>query len=241
MNEITRTPLTEWMPTSPHPALTRHLDVLLSGAVMNGAETLLLPGKELDQGVRRAAEARLSILSRSLDVRDRAKVTAAISTMLAGFPSNRQTGEEARAVLTAYVTLLDEFPPWLVSEACRRWSRNESQEKYSSLAFPPSAAQLREVCEGIATRFRGERAKLATALAAKTQPLGADEKARVSAGFDKIRGELRAAGVERKREPTFAEARATFEQRCAELGIDPANVKEQPNTFRKLNFKDLPF
>ncbi len=159
-------------------------------------------------------EGRLSTLSRSLDARDRPATAEAITRMLAGFPSARQAGDDARVVLAAYVTLVDEFPPWAVAEACRRRATG---------AFPPSAGELREGCLQVVDRYRRERGKLQQALTAQRQPTPAGEKERVSTGFDSLRAEI-AAQPAVKKQMTPEEARAALVKRCEELGIDPAVI-----------------
>jgi hypothetical protein len=157
--------------------------------------------------------------------------------MLAGFPSNRQAGDEARAVLAAYLLMIGDFPPWAVAEACRQWVVR-AKEKGQTLAFPPSAAELREVCGDIVRRYQTERARLTLALAAKARATDPAEHAHVAAGFDAVTAEMRAGRPDRKREVTPGEARAALERQCAELGIDPAEidkVRDQPLSFRKLH------
>lgn len=134
--------------------------------------------------------------------------------MLAGFPSARQAGDDARVVLAAYVTLVDEFPPWAVAEACRRRATG---------AFPPSAGELREGCLQVVDSYRRERGKLHQVLNAKRQEIPAGETERVSAGFAALRAEI--AGQRTvKKQMSPEEARAALVKRCEELGIDPAVI-----------------
>jgi hypothetical protein len=219
VNEIAKVPQTIAMPPAASPTLTRALDVALSGAVTTACETLLLPGKELAPEARRMGEVRLSILSRSLDARSRTELTTILGRMFAGYPSARQSGDDARTLLIAYLSMVDEFPPWAVSEACRR---------RAAAAFPPSASELREGCSQVVSRYQQERQKLRQALTAKTQPAPPGERERVSAGMDALRSEVAARAGEKRRD-TAAEARAALEKRCADLGIDPAAIDAVPD------------
>lgn len=235
MNEISRTAGSA--PPSANPILERSVLVALSGATMREGEVHLLPGKSLGPEMRRMAVARLSILSQSLDGRDNHVVAAAISRMLGGFPSLRQSGDSARALLTSYTVMVEDFPPWAVTTACQHWGESARREG-RSLAFPPSAEELREECRRVVRRPTEERGRLTQVLAARTAPALPGERSRVSAGFDALRQEVAATLPPQKRPPTAAEARANLERTCAELGIDPAEidrVKDQPLSFRKLH------
>ena len=157
--------------------------------------------------------------------------------MLAGFPSIRQADDDARGLVAAYIATVDEFAPWVVDQACRQWS-GDARREGRTLAFPPSAAELWELCGRIAGRFIRERAKLQHALTAITYPSDGKEHARIVMGFDTLREHLAARIEDNKRRPmTPAEARAALERRCAELGVDPAEidrVPDQPEAMRKL-------
>lgn len=182
------------------------------------------------------AEARLSTLSRCLDARSHADLVTAIGRMLAGYPSVRQSGDDARTLLLAYVSMVEDFAPWAVTEAVRRWQTTATGEG-RTLAFPPSAAELREACQSVVWRYQAERGKLKQALTAKTQPIPKDEHSRVSAGLDDFRAEL-AASVNRKTDMTPSQARAALEARCAELGVDPKvidDIRDQPVTARHVS------
>lgn len=184
------------------------------------------------------AEARLSILSRCLDARSHADLITIIGRMLAGYPSVRQSGDDARTLLLAYVTMVEDYAPWAVTEAVRRWQATATGEG-RTLAFPPSAAELREACQSVVWRYQAERGKLKQALEAKTQPIPKGEHSRVSAGLDALRDEIAASASDgrRKRPMTQAEATTALEKRCAELGVDPRAIEalpDQPISMRRL-------
>jgi hypothetical protein len=209
-------------PPPMHPALSRSLDILLSGANRGGDRTELLPGKALTTGERSALEARRRVLERCLDHRDNRAVAQIVADMLASYPSARTVGEEARMVIAAYVSSLSDLPPWSISDAAKQWARGKAGS--DAPAFPPSSAQLYASAEANISRLRLERSRIADALQAVEHQPTDDERARVAAGFDRLRDSL---SPRKKLERDSA--RASLEQRCRDLGIDPSAIDAVPN------------
>ena len=91
-----------------------------------------------------------------------------------------------------------------------------------------------------------EARRLESALTAKTSPVSETERDRVNAGFDSLRAELSVsvnaanaedkarrrslinAGNEHFGAPDDGLPNLTFEQMCAERGIDPASIRDAP-------------
>lgn len=208
------------MPRIASPDLARGMAALLSGSHQDGTVTVLSPGKEISPAFRRALESRHAALAGSLNHRDRTEVAAVVARLLAGFPSARAGDEEAKFVIASYVSALDDLPPWAVRVAAEQWSRGREGE---APAFAPSSAQLHASAERLVSRFAAEQMSLHRLLTARTQPIPEAEHSRVSEGFDRLRAELR------KDVPDAAKAtvaRAAFDARCAELGIDPDSVPD---------------
>ena len=182
---------------------------------------VLLPGKTLSANERSALETRARVVDRCLEHRDNREIAKIVAEMLASYPSARAAGEEARMVIAAYVSSLSDLPPWAVQEAARQWARGKAGS--DAPAFPPSSAQLYASAETSIARFRLERSRIADALqSAEHQPTDS-ERARVSAGFDDLLATFRRT---RSKE---ADARASLEQRCHDLGIDPAAIDAVPD------------
>lgn len=206
-----------------HPALSRSLDILLSGASRDGGRATLLPGKALTAGERSALEARGRVLERSLEHRDNREIAKIVAEMLASYPSARTVGDEARMVIAAYVSSLSDLPPWAVLEAARTWARGKAGS--DAPAFPPSSAQLYASAEATISRLRLERSRIVDALQAIEHQPTDTERERVSTGFDNLLTEF---GRKRNQQ---VDSMSALEQRCRDLGIDPAvidTIKDQP-------------
>lgn len=176
------------MPANAPPELIRTVQIVLSGAETHGAITVLLPGKELDAEERRQIAGRLSTLRRSLDHRDNQELAKAIAKLMATYSSARGSADEARSLVTAYVSALADLPPWSVSEACQAWVRGGYGATAS--AFAPSAAELHKAAAFIVAKFKREAEDMERALSARTTPITAEERTRVIDGFAKLRAEL---------------------------------------------------
>lgn len=144
---------------------------------------------DVPPGLRQIVEARYSTLCRSLDHRDNAETAKIVAVMLAGYPSARAAGDEAKIVIAAYVSACADLPPWAVAEAATAWARGTAGATAS--AFAPSAAQLHELAADMVWRFGEERRRL-KALLAVEQPRepDANERERVSQGFERLKASL---------------------------------------------------
>lgn len=187
-NQIAKTSIGPGIPAKADPGMVRMTQWALSGAQTHGAITVLLPGKEIAPGERQKAEARLSTLRRSLDHRDNQELAKAVARLMASYASSRGSDDEARATVTAYVAVLADLPPWAVSEAAQAWARGGYGATTS--AFAPSAAELHKAAAYIVRSFSREAEGLERVLTARVEPITAEERARVSAGFDKLKTDL---------------------------------------------------
>jgi hypothetical protein len=177
-------------------------------------------------------EARLLTLRRSLDHRDRAASRATLTAFLVSYGSVRGNETDAETMLSAYLAVLADMPPWAIAEAAKAWTRGGYGAVAS--AFAPSAAQFHEVTATIVRPYVSEASRIETVLSARMTPVSEAEHARVAAGLDALVSEF-------KRQPTAAEvavsAKQRFEAMCAEAGVDPNSIKDAPprDGFRKLS------
>ena len=176
------------------------------------------------------------MLDRSLEHRDNRELARIVTEMLASYPSARAGADEARMVIAAYVSALSDLPPWSVGEAAKQWARGKAGS--DAPAFPPSSAQLYASAEANISRLRLERSRIADALEAVEHQPSELERARVAAGFDRLRDSL---SPRKKLEGDSA--RASLEQRCRDLGIDPSvidTIKDQPGKKQVGTWSKLP-
>lgn len=154
------------------------------------SQTLSRIGLDVPPGLWQMVEARYSTLCRSLDHRDNSEAAKIVAVMLAGYPSARAAGAEAKIVIAAYVSACADLPPWAVAEAATAWARGTAGATAS--AFAPSAAQLHELAADMVWRFDQERRRLKGLLAAE-QPREPDEaeRERVGRGFERLKATLR--------------------------------------------------
>lgn len=66
-----------------------------------------------------------------------------VANMLMAYPMSGGSEESGRARAMAYLTALDDVPPWAISEAIRRWHRGEFGGKDANYRFAPAPAELR--------------------------------------------------------------------------------------------------
>ena len=79
------------------------------------------------------------------------RVDAAISAMLGGFRSMRQTGDDVEATIIVLRSVLREFPAWAICEGCRRIATNQAG---LDPKWPPNDTQVHSVVAGVVATFR---------------------------------------------------------------------------------------
>lgn len=212
------------LPPVQTPAQRRVVAALTSGATTDGGVMTLLPGKEISPDERRGMEARLLTLRQCLDQRDRRATEAIIAAFLTSYGSSRGSETDAKIVVGTYASVLADIPPWAVAEAARAWTRGGYGAVAS--AFAPSAAQFYECAARIIRNYSREADDITALLGAKTQPIPADERKRVAAGFDRLVSDLGGKPV-----TSEASARLRYEALCEEMGVDPNSVPDAKPTI----------
>ena len=107
------------MPSPQPDDIARGMMALTSGAIMDGVTMVLLPGREIGDAFRLGLQARMKHLDSRLAHRDREQARSIVAQTLASFPSMRAGPDEAKFVISAYLAVLDDLPPWALAEAAR--------------------------------------------------------------------------------------------------------------------------
>jgi hypothetical protein len=68
---------------------------------------------------------------------------ALIASMLMAYPMVGASEESGKARANAYLSAVDDIPPWAVSEAIRLWHRGQGGGKNANYRFAPAPAELR--------------------------------------------------------------------------------------------------
>lgn len=113
---------------------------------------------------RKRIETRLAEIGWYLDQRDAEQSRRTVAGMMLSIPSGRASGEEAAAIIAAYVNALADLPSWAVSLAANRFIRG--QVKTANPAFPPSGAEVHLEAEKELVPLRAEKIKLERMLSA---------------------------------------------------------------------------
>jgi hypothetical protein len=117
---------------------------------------------------------------------ERELVEAAVSALLNGFRSMRQTGEEVNAVVAITVCVLEEFPLWAIGKGCLQIARGRAG---LDPRYPPNDTQICNIIDRILHPYRQKLQMLQNLLAAPVEPpaIGAEEQARVDAKVEEVR------------------------------------------------------
>lgn len=115
--------------------------------------TRLLTDDERERIERRIAE-----IEASLAVRDTRRVERSVAAMMLSIPSGRANGDEARAIVSAYVATLADMPPWVVERAAMRFASGEVANV--NRAFAPSGAEVRKEADRLLVPYRAEIMRL---------------------------------------------------------------------------------
>ena len=67
-----------------------------------------------------------------------------VANLLLAFPIPNGTSEAGRARAEAFLSALDDIPPWAIAEAIKRWHRGECGQGYNC-CWAPAPAELREL------------------------------------------------------------------------------------------------
>ena len=114
----------------------------------------------------------------------REAMARAVSTMFLGFRNVRMADEEAAKTVALYVSCVDRLPGWAVDQGCRAAVERNTP-------FPPSAGEFKALCEAVCEPVRTERGRINSILQADVYRLpDANERARVSAGFNELKRTL---------------------------------------------------
>jgi hypothetical protein len=91
-----------------------------------------------------AKVAELVAVSESDDAPDNRKARLGlVANMLMAYPMAGGSEESGRARAMAYLSAIDDVPPWAVAEAIRRWHRGEGGGRDANYRFAPAPAELR--------------------------------------------------------------------------------------------------
>lgn len=179
--------------TTPPPAPPQ-FDVFLAGL---GVQTGL--GFELRRGLasaeRQTLKARGAALMPYLRTADKKEIKDCIARCFQGF-SFAPTAEEAKAIAAQYILVLQDFPLWVIEQACMRFARGEVRPeevgaKTLDLREKPTTAQLKMIAEDIAQPVSAEARRIQLVLNAPAphQAPTAEQRARAEASIEKWRKE----------------------------------------------------
>jgi hypothetical protein len=140
------------------------------------------PTGEMADTMRR----RLASLERHLAPADRRAIAAEVGRLLASYPGAGDA-QAAKALLTAHVSVLGEFPAWAVAAGCNALLRRDS-------SFAPAPGEVRKSVLAQVVEFSRERHALFMILSAKPRRAAtAGERERIKAGLAALRAELAGA------------------------------------------------
>lgn len=208
MNQIARTDQNK--PPAPDIALNKATRTLVCWTPSNPSEPVELT-RALSADERAWIERRVETIEAALAQRDNALTARAVTSMMLSIPSGRASGDEAKAVVAAYVMVLGDTPPWAVTAAATAYMRGEV--KGANAAFAPSAAEMHQEARRRMTPHIAER----------------DRWLRILAGVPAPRGKsLRPAEKPAPRIPS------NFAAMCREVGVDPESVPDQKPQMQRL-------
>lgn len=155
--ELAQTPTRQVGPPRPAPELSAATRNLVCWIPSDPNEpvglTRLLAGDE-----RQRIENRIAEIEASLAQRNARSVERSIAAMMLSIPSGRASGDEARAIVSAYVATLGDMPPWAVERAAMRFAGGEVTT--ANPAFAPSGAEVRKETDRLLVPYRAEIMRL---------------------------------------------------------------------------------
>lgn len=178
------------------------------------------------QQLRKLAAVRLADVRRALAplgraVAEKERAGRAVAAMLGGWINARAADPAAK--VAAYVTALADLPCWAVEQVCQDVARGRVEGL--DPAYPPSAAQLHQLCEEALRRLRKEAADLALMGSVKLlehQP-SAEERVQLRTKLMGLRDRLDRGGEAEE----AARLRVRTEHNAAELARQQDRVRAE--------------
>lgn len=99
---------------------------------------------------------------------EREGMLALISKMLMAYPMAGSSAEMGIARGEAYLSALDDVPPWAIAEAIRNWHRGKGGSSDSNYRFAPAPAELRHASMQVLQPAQQASAHLKAVLTALT-------------------------------------------------------------------------
>jgi len=175
---------------------------------------------------RAKIERRLAEIDGHLDMRETSQIKRIVAAMMLSIPSGRASGDEAAAVVSAYVNALGDLPPWAVSAAANRFIRG--QVRSANPAFAPSGAEMHIEADKELVPLRAERMRLERLLTAIVPSRTIPHQSR-----------NRQAVIEDQAKRIVA--RTDLAARAKDMGVNLAEIPNAPppseGAFSKLNGK----
>lgn len=187
----------------------------------------------------RAAFLRLNVVPARESEKDRRRMGAALASLFAGYPSQRNTNSEN--VVTTYVSHLQDLPVWAVERACR--SVISGNVEGISLDFAPSVARLYQVAKGEVGKIQAEERQIQAVLALlPVQERNAVERQQLlpkmtlnpHADDPQRRGTAnKDADIPESSRSEIYNAKESFIRECKRCGVDPA-IGVSPSLMRTI-------
>lgn len=228
MNQITTTTTPSSISDPAASALIAHVGCKNADGTITHASRALKPA-ERDQLMDRCAVVR-KLAQPARGISDREKIGAAIAEMLAGFMNARSSNPAA--TVAVYVRDLEQFPVWIVEEACREVRRGLVDGLNPD--FPPSCPRMMQVCAAKMEPLRTEERSIKTLLTAPTEPPDTrtpEQIAHVAEGMRTLAERMKAADpdntaeIDRRRseatQRTIDTSRKMTLREYAAAGLDP--------------------
>jgi hypothetical protein len=150
---LAKTRNTEIAALAPNQELARFASSLTCWTPSNPLEKLGLI-RSLTGAEREQIRDRVEQLRAAIEARDPRATQRAIAGMMLSYPSGRASGDEAAAVVAAYVNALSDLPPWAITEAVNRFIRGHVPA--ANAAFAPSGAEIHQEARKVVTPLLAE-------------------------------------------------------------------------------------
>jgi hypothetical protein len=177
----------------PDRALSDVLDSLLTGDRDREGRCILAYAP--DAKLRSLLQIRLYKLQAALAPARPVDLALVVTEMLLGFSSARVSEEDAEAVVTQYVTVLNGLPLWAVQMACQRFAKGKVTKAECpdwKRAFAPTTAQLCPVAEALVGEYWREELRINAVLQGiPAYRPSQEERERVGQRFEELQQKLR--------------------------------------------------